>query len=336
MKSQKTYSHTVTRAIILISVFFTLNFSACRNAVDDETKKIPVIGFLDFIQDPTIELAKQGFFDALRIEGYSEADSTIVVVYANAQGDIPTLNQSCDFILSKNPDLIGTNVTLSTITAVQRTKTIPLFMMVAPRPDIAGLTGKDGKAPANLFGVYETLDYIDSAVVIITELFPSAKKIGTVFNQSEPQSKDAYNALFKKCNQLGLELVSLPVNNSSETQLVTQALLARKIDIFFALPDNVIFASFETIAKECNAMNVPVFTSEAGLVTRGAIASYGANFYYWGYQSGTQAARFLASGMKVKPEPEIVALRKKIYNPDVAARYGITPDSTYSAYTPGR
>jgi putative tryptophan/tyrosine transport system substrate-binding protein len=272
----------------------------------------------------------------LRIHGYSESDSTIEIVYANAQGDIPALTQSCDFILSKNPDLIGTNVTLSTITAVKRTESVPIFMMVAPRPDIAGLTGKYGKVPANLYGVYETLDYIDSAVVIIKELFPDARRIGTVFNQSEPQSKDAFNALYKKCNLLGLELVSLPVNNSSETQLVIQALLIKKIDAFFALPDNVIFASFETIAKECNTAGVPIFTSEAGLVTRGAVASFGADFYYWGYQSGTQAAKFLASGKKIHPQPEIVALRKKIYNSEVASRFGLTPDSTYSAYAPGR
>ena len=302
---EKISQNSLVLVISIISVF-SLIHSGCRQSESDSKSKIPVIGFLDFIQDPTIELAKQGFFDALLAQGFSEADSTIEVVYANAQGDIPTLNQSCDFILSKNPDLIGTNVTLSTITTVKRTETVPIFMMVAPRPDIAGLTGKYGKVPANLFGVYETLDYIDTAVVIITELFPNAKRIGTVFNQSEPQSKDAYNALFKKCSQLGLELVSLPVNNSSETQLVTQALLNKKIDAFFALPDNVIFASFETIAKECDAAKIPIFTSEAGLVTRGAIASFGADFYYWGYQSGSQAAKFLASGKKVKPQPEIV------------------------------
>jgi len=321
--------------VLYVLCIASLTFSGCQNS--GETKnKVPVIGFLDFIQDPTIELAKQGFFDALRNQGFSESDSTIEVVYANAQGDIPTLNQSCDFILSKNPDLIGTNVTLSTITAVQKTSVVPIFMMVAPRPDIAGLTGKYGKVPENLHGVYETLDYIDSAVVIIKELFPNAKRIGTVFNQSEPQSKDAYNALFKKCRELGLELESLPVNNSSETQLVTQALLNKKIDAFFALPDNVIFASFETIAKECDAAKVPIFTSEAGLVTRGAVASFGADFYYWGYQSGTQAAQFLLSGKKSNPKPEIVALRKKIYNAEAAARFGLSPDSTYTAYAPGR
>lgn len=317
-------------------LIFSILFISCKEQGVKSENEIPVIGFLDFIQDPTIELAKQGFFDALKMQGFSEEDSTIKIVYANAQGDIPALNQSCTFILSKNPDLIGTNVTLSTITAVKRTKTVPIFMMVAPRPDIAGLTGVDGRAPANLYGVYETLEYIDSAVTIIKELVPKAKRVGTVFNQAEPQSKDAYNALYKKCISLGLELISLPVNNSAETQLVTQALLNKKIDVFFALPDNVIFASFEAIKKECDAARVPIFTSEAGLVTRGAVASFGADFYYWGFQSGSQAANFLTSGKKIKPEPEIVTRRKKIYNESVAASFGITPDSTFSAYAPGR
>ncbi len=322
-------------------IFFTglllfIFLSGCTNNSTENGKKIYVVGFLDFIQDPTIELAKQGFFDALRIQGFSESDSTIKIIYANAQGDIPTLNQSCDYILSNKPDIMGTNVTLSTITAVKRTSKIPIFMMVAPRPDIAGLTGKDGKAPDNLYGVYETLEYIDTAVVIIKELFPATKVVGTVFNQSEPQSKDAYNVLYKKCAELGMELVSLPVNNSSETQLVTKALLAKNIDVFFALPDNVIFASFETIARECETAKVPIFTSEAGLVTRGALASFGADFYYWGYQSGNQAAKFLSSGKKIRPELEIVQLRRRIYNADIAKRFGISPDSTYSAYSPGR
>ncbi|HMT28386.1 MAG TPA: ABC transporter substrate binding protein, partial [Bacteroidia bacterium] len=228
------------------------------------------------------------------------------------------------------------NVTLSTITTAKRTTEVPIFMMVAPRPDIAGLTGTSGKVPANLSGVYETLEYIDSAVVIIKELLPNAKRIGTVFNQSEPQSNDAYNKLYKKCTALGLELVSLPVNNSSETQLVVQALLNKKIDAFFALPDNVIFASFETVYKSCNEANVPIFTSEAGLVSRGALASFGADFYYWGYQSGQLASKFLLSDKKVLPQPEIVQLRKKIYNAEVATKFNIVPDSTYSSYNPGR
>lgn len=327
------------RKIHLEIVFFILlasAFLACKQSARESERKIPLIGFLDFIQDPTVDLARQGFFDALKEQGFSEADSSIQVVYANAQGDIPVLGQACDMILSRNPDLIAANVTLSTITAVKKTQSVPIFMMVAPRPDIAGLTDAEGRAPANLFGTYETLDYIDSAVAIIHQLIPGVRRLGTVYNQSEPQSRDAYDVVDAKCRALGIELVSLPVNNSSEAQLVTAAVLNKKVDAFFALPDNVIFAAFETVARACDEARVPVFTSEAGLVARGALASYGADFFYWGYQTGNQAALFLKAGSTAGLKPEPVALRRRIYNPEMAARYQIIPDSTFTAYKPGR
>ena len=138
------------------------------------------------------------------------------------------------------------------------------------------------------------------------------------------------NKLKEGCARLGLNLEVLPVTNSSETQLITQSLLNKKIDVFFALPDNVIFASFETVAKSCNDKKIPIITSEAGLVSRGAIASYGADMYQWGYQSGLQAATFLRQGNLNGINPEIVKVRNRVYNPTVAKIYNIIPDSTFS------
>jgi putative ABC transport system substrate-binding protein len=56
-----------------------------------------------------------------------------------------------------------------------------------------------------------------------------------------------------------------------------------------------VFASFESIEKLCKQAKVPIFTSEAGLVSRGALLGYGADIYQWGYQAGEQAAVFLQS-----------------------------------------
>jgi putative ABC transport system substrate-binding protein len=67
-------------------------------------------------------------------------------------------------------------------------------------------------------------------------------------------------------------------------------------------------------------------------VARGALASYGADFYQWGYQSGVQAALFLKTKTTNGLQPEQVAVRRRIYNPETAARFGITPDSTFTAY----
>jgi putative ABC transport system substrate-binding protein len=316
---------TIRSAAIVLFAFFIF---ACNHG---KNKNVPVVGFLDLLQDETLAQAKNGFFAALKENGYDE--NNIQIIYRNAQNDQPALLQACDYLISQHADLIATNPTLSTITAVQRTKEIPVFMMVSPRPDIAGLTGsnsKDMRGPVNLFGVYETLEYIDTSVMLIKNILPSTKKIGTVFNQSEPQSVDALNRIEAVCNKLGLQLEKLPVNNSNETQLVVGALLNKKIDVFFALPDNVVFSSMEVIVKSCDEAGVPVFTSEEGLVKRGAVAAFGADMFQWGYQSGVQAAQFLRTKSTDGLKPEIVRIRRRVYNEEKAATYHLPFDSTFT------
>jgi putative ABC transport system substrate-binding protein len=305
-----------------------LLFAACGHHQEAEESKVPEIGFLDYVEDATLAQAREGFMKALSDSGFSEEDQTIKVVYRNAQGDQPTLLQAADYLISRKPALIATNTTLATINTIKRTTDVPVFMMVAPRPDIAKLTDAKGNAPLNLHGVYETLDYIDTSVTLIRELFPNAKVIGTIYNQAESQSSDALERLRKGCLAAGLTLEELPVTSSSESQLVTQALLNKNIDVFFALPDNIIFSSFEVIANQCNPKKIPILTSEAGLVARGALASYGADFYQWGYQSGQQAASFLKNPEGAYPPQEVI-LRRKLINAERAAAFGISNTQNY-------
>lgn len=314
--------------IVALSCCFLLAFNSCLH---DKRSGQARVGFLDLLQDPTLEEAKKGFFVALRDRGFDASKGSLEVIYRNAQNDQPTLLQACDYILSRQPDLIATNPTLSTITAVQRTNTIPVFMMVSPRPDIAGLADSSGKFPQNLFGVYETLDYIDTALLLIPQVLPHAKRIGVIFNQAEPQSVDALKRLEALCIKQNLQLEKLPVNASNETQLVVAAILNKKIDAFFALPDNIVFSSMEIIVKSCDEAGVPVFTSEEGLVQRGALAAFGADMYQWGYQCGMQAADFLSTKNSSTLQPEIVKVRQRVYNQEKAVFFKVKFDSTFRA-----
>ncbi|HVB03966.1 MAG TPA: ABC transporter substrate-binding protein [Chitinophagaceae bacterium] len=313
------------KKLLLPSLILTM--ASCHQG---NTSRVPVIGFADAFQDETIAQAKKGFFDALADSGYSAAKGTVKVIYRNAEGDIPTLTQAIDYFVADQVNLIAANATLPVITAVQKTRTIPVCMMVAPEPGLAGLTDRRGRPPVNLFGVYETLAYIDTSVKIIREVMPSAHIIGTVFNQAEPQSRAALAEITKESRLLGMQLIALPVNSSAETQLVVEALLNRHIDVFFAMPDNTIFASFETIAKSCSDDHIPIFTSEAGLVKRGAVAAYGADIYQWGFQAGQQAAIFLRQGNMQGLHPEIVRIRRRIYNPAVAQEYHLHFNDSFS------
>lgn len=320
------------KPIVLLFAFGLLCWSACSNSVNKQQKHVPVIGFLDAFVDETIAQAKEGFYAALAEHGFKESDTTISILYRNAQGDIPTLTQACDYFISQNVDIIASNATLSTITAVQKTSTLPVCMMVSPSPENAHLLDAKGQAPKNLFGVYETLSYIDTSVSLVNYFFPQARHLGVIYNQAEPQSVSALEHIQMACKQLNLQVSVVSVSNSSETQLAIQSLIGKGIDCFFAMPDNSIFASFEVIADACKVKKIPVFTSEAGLVKRGALCAYGADMYAWGYQAGMQAVKYLNSDKKVIPAPELVIKRMRVINKKVATELNLQADvSNFSA-----
>lgn len=316
----------------LPAAFLLISIVSCKSK--PKSTSVPVVGFVDAVEDATIGQARIGFTDALKKEGFSEEKKTVQIEYSNAQNNIPTLTQIVNNFISEKVDLLATCTTLSTVTALQKTKTIPVFAMVSPVPERMKVLDANGKAPANLFGVVEDLNYIDTSFSIIPKLLkPKGARlvIGMIYNESEPQSADALNRIKELAGKQNVTVVALPVNTSADAQLVTQSLLSKNIDAFFANPDNTVFASFETILKNCNQKNVPIFTSEAGLVQRGAVAAFGADIYQWGYQAGVQAAYFLKNHKTDGLAPEMVKIRKRVYNPAAAKKYNITIPSDFEA-----
>jgi putative ABC transport system substrate-binding protein len=312
---------------LLICAVFLL--ASCKSP---KKNGVPVIGFVDAFEDATIAQAKTGFTDALAKNGFSEDKRTVKIEYRNAQGSIPTLTQIVNYFVSEPVDVLATSTTLSSVTAAKKTKTIPIFMMVSPTPERAHLVDAQGKAPANLFGTVEDLNYIDTSFSQIPKLLkPKNGKlaIGMIYNQSEPQSADAMARIKELAVKLNINLIALPLNSSADAQLVTQSLLGKNIDAFFANPDNTVFAAFETILKSCEQKNVPIFTSEAGLVQRGAVAAFGADIYQWGYQSGLQAAQYLKTHKTDGLKPEMVKIRKRVYNATAAKKYNITVPANF-------
>ncbi len=180
---------------------------SCSNQKDPNT---PVIGFADAFQDNTIEQAKTGFIDALRKEGFDEKNGTLKIIYRNAQGNIPTLTQIIKYFISEKVTLIATNPSLSTITAVQNTKNIPIFMMVSPTPALMKIEDAAGNPPGNLFGVGETLDYIDTSFLLIPKVIQARSgklTVGMIFNQSEPQSVESMERIKKLAGDNNINLI---------------------------------------------------------------------------------------------------------------------------------
>src|SRR4051812_18086632 len=130
----------------LFAALFLITLASCQQ----KTKStVPLVGFVDAVEDATIAQARVGFTDALKKNGFSEDDQTVKIEYRNAQGAIPTLTQIVNYFVSEPVDLLATCTTLSSVTAVQKTKTIPIFEMMSPTPERMKVLDANGKAPAN-------------------------------------------------------------------------------------------------------------------------------------------------------------------------------------------
>lgn len=289
----------------LAAPFFTPSLSA----------QTPVVGFAQAIDDKTIDDARRGFLEALKNAGF-ENGKNFQLNYQNALGDTAALNRLMDRFIADKVNVIVANTTLSMLAAVQKTNTIPICMLVAPRPDLAGIS-----PPLNLTGVYETLGYIDTSAALIKRLFPKAKRVGTIVN-SEANAQAALKRVRDVCRKAGIELIELSESSSStDVSRLCDALLATQIDVFFALPNNIMFFEFATVEKKMTAKRVPILSSETGLVTRGAVAAYGADIYEWGKQAGRLTAKLLKGE---KPPLEEVKVREFFYNLEAAKALGIT------------
>ena len=299
-----------------------------------QKSNVPVVGFVDAFEDATIAQARSGFTDALKDNGFSEDKHTVKIDYRNAENSQPTLTQIVNYYISQQVDLLATCTTLSTLAAVKKTKSIPIFQMVSPTPGRMHVLDAQGMPPANLFGVMEDLPYIDTSFSLIPKLLHPTTgqlRVGMVYNQAEPQSVDAMQRIQALSKKLNITLIALPLNTSADARLITQSLLDKNIDAFFANPDNTVFASFATILQSCNQHYVPVFTSEAGLVQRGAVAAFGADIYQWGYQAGQQAAQYLKTGKTAGLKLQMVKVRRRVYNKAAAEKYHIDIPANFQA-----
>ena len=82
--------------------------------------------------------------------------------------------------------LIASNASLATITTIQKTEAIPIFMMVSPTPALMKVQNDKGEAPANLFGVADNLGYIDTSFLLIPTVIkpkPGLIKVGMILTK---------------------------------------------------------------------------------------------------------------------------------------------------------
>ena len=125
-----------------------------------------------------------------------------------------------------------------------------------------------------------------------TQFFPKARKWGVIYHPEDPKSIYHVEEMRKTSKRLGMELIEATISSPAGAAQTAQS-LAQKVQALYVLLDRTSVSAFETVVKACNEKKAPLFSSDIEWVPKGAVASYGIDYFWVGHSAGKMAVRIL-------------------------------------------
>jgi putative ABC transport system substrate-binding protein len=285
------------------------------------------VGICQLVEHPALDLATQGFQDALT----ELLGDQVVFDLQNGQGDAPTCSTITNTFVANNYDLILANATAALQAAVASTSDIPIlgtsitdYATALEIDDWTGVTG------TNVSGTSD-LAPLDQQAECLNELFPDATNVGILYCSAEPNSKYQSDVITGYLEGYGYTVTVYTFADSNDVASVAQS-AADNSDVIYIPTDNTAASCTEAIANVVIPAGVPVFAGEEGICSGCGVATLSISYYDIGYAAGQMAYEILVNGadpasMEIQYAPQVV----KEYNATNVETLGITIPDDYVA-----
>lgn len=284
------------------------------------------INLLDYIQVEDSEESLRGIVDGLRQSELVEGRDYKVTI-RDAQGDMPTLNSLVDAALTDRADLI---ITLSTPTlqaAIAKAPNLPIVFTFVADPISAGAAHSNTDHLPNVTGV-STGSADEALLAILRECLPHVRRVGTVFVPSEVNTVYHRNHLVMTAQKLGIEVVSVAANTSSDLPDAALALCNMKIDAVVQIAGNLTGIGFTSIARAARDARLPAFGFMTSQAEQGAAVVVARDYYNGGIEAAQLAVRVMRGESPASIPIEPLRRERIIVNLPAAQAVGLTvPDS---------
>lgn len=255
-------------------------FPFCRKP----EKPLYTIGYLQLLESQTNIEVRRGFIQALEERGLKDG-LNVRLKFRNGMGDISEVQRFAQEFAGENVDLIVAVSTPGLQAALIATQKIPVIFTSVASPYLTRAGISPTEHLANVTGVAST-GPIRETLLFIKEIQPLVKRVGTLWTPSERNSEYYLELARSAAAELGLEIVAVPVANSSEVLLTAQVLVNKKIDVIYQISDNTINDSFEAVGKVAEENGIPLFGGFLLSTHAGACAAMGWDFFDMGYKTG--------------------------------------------------
>lgn len=279
------------------------------------------IGVSQYITHKSLDATRKGFVEELAKQGYVDGEE-IEIDYQNAQGEQRNLKNISNQ-LSQGSDLVFAIATPSAQSIANTNKRTPVVFSAVTDPLAAKLVKNLDRPGGNVTGTSDqSSDAITTQVDLIQKVLPTAKTIGILYTQSEPNSVVQKDEAKKVLEAKGYRVVEKTILDSNNVKAAADSLMS-EVDLVFIPTDNIISSTMETIKQVSLKHKVPVIGGSIEMAQVGGLYTYGTDYTELGRQSARMAIRIL-NGEKAADLAVEAPKNLELYvNKEMAKKLGI-------------
>jgi len=268
--------------------------------------------------------AIDGLRQGLRELGLEEGKHFVLEIH-DTKGDVKTAEAAAR-------NLEGDRVTLiyavadSVVAAARRATTnIPIVFNVGSDPVDSGFVESFAKPGGRLTGVHLLVrDLTGKRLEILKEILPKVRGVLTIYNPGNQVAKQSAQLAREEAKRLGLKFVERHVTSVDEVRNVLKNLKVGEADVFFYIPDAMVGSQSQLIIDTARTKKLPTMFQEQSLVAKGALASYGHNYYEIGHLSAKYVQRVLSGTPPHDLRVETIDDVELVINLQTAKALGLT------------
>lgn len=295
-------------SILILMVIFYLSVG-CGNQQTNKGESPFIVGVNQYMNHPMLDAVYKGFKDRL----IKQKKYKLLLKIANADNAM-VLQINNQFIHDK-VDIIAALGTPSAQSAVKLSKNIPVVFGAITDPVAAGLADTLERPGGNKTGTTDRWPY-EKQVSLIKRIKPDAKIVGTITNPGEDNCVAGMVYVRKAAKKFNLELIEVPISNTSEILPAAKSLVGR-VDIFFVSPSNTLVSGIGALVKVASENNLLVLGGDKTTVKDGSLMSYGHDYY----NIGKWTAEIVIQVLEDEKKPAEIAV---IAPPEAALYYNET------------
>jgi len=209
--------------------------------------------------------------------------------------------------------------------AMQGTKDLPIVFSIGSDPVVAGFVQSFAKPGGRLTGVhYLVRDLTGKRLEILKEILPKLRAVVTFYDPNDRVAREAAQLGREEAKRQGINFVERHVTSIEQLRSALGALKAGEVDAYFYTADAKVISQAQQIIDAAKTKKLATMFHDESLVAKGALASYGQNYYEVGRLSAKYVQQVLSGAHPRDLKVETVDDVELAINLQIAKALGLT------------